>query len=36
VPQQLSGKARQALESFREATAAEDPRDELLQKAKSA
>jgi len=25
-----------ALESFRDATAAEDPRDELLQKAKSA
>jgi molecular chaperone DnaJ len=36
VPQQLSAKARQALESFREATAAEDPRDELLQRAKSA
>jgi molecular chaperone DnaJ len=36
VPQQMSGKARQALESFREATAGEDPRDDLLQKAKSA
>jgi molecular chaperone DnaJ len=36
VPQQLSGKARQALEAFREATAAEDPRDDLLQRAKSA
>ena len=36
VPQQLNGKARQALESFREATAAEDPRDELLQRAKTA
>ena len=35
VPQQLSGTARQALESFREATAAEDPRDELLQRAKT-
>ena len=34
VPQQLSAKAREALESFREATAAEDPRDELLQRAK--
>jgi molecular chaperone DnaJ len=36
VPQHLSGKARQALESFREATAAEDPRDELLQRARNA
>ena len=36
VPQQMSGKARQALESFREATAGEDPRDDLLQKAKNA
>ena len=27
---------REALESFREATAAEDPRDELLQRAKTA
>jgi molecular chaperone DnaJ len=36
VPQQMSGPARQALESFREATAGEDPRDALLQKAKSA
>jgi len=36
VPQQMNAKARQALESFREATAAEDPRDELLQRAKGA
>jgi molecular chaperone DnaJ len=36
VPQQMSGPARQALQSFREATAGEDPRDALLQKAKSA
>jgi molecular chaperone DnaJ len=36
VPQHLSVKARQALESFREVTAAEDPRDELLQRAKGA
>ena len=36
VPQQLNGKARQTLESFREATAGEDPRDDLLQRAKSA
>jgi len=35
VPQQMSGQARQALESFREATAGEDPRDALLQRAKS-
>jgi molecular chaperone DnaJ len=36
VPQHLSAKALEALESFRDATAAEDPRDELLQRAKSA
>jgi molecular chaperone DnaJ len=34
VPQHLSAKALEALESFRDATAAEDPRDELLQRAK--
>jgi molecular chaperone DnaJ len=36
VPQQMSAPARQALESFREATAGEDPRDALLQRAKGA
>jgi len=35
VPQQMTAQARQALESFREATAGEDPRDALLQRAKS-
>jgi len=34
VPQKLSGPAREALDSFREATAGEDPREELLQRAK--
>jgi molecular chaperone DnaJ len=36
VPQKLSGPAREALDSFREATAGEDPREELLQRAKQA
>jgi len=35
VPQQMTAQARQALESFREATAGEDPRDALLQRAKN-
>jgi molecular chaperone DnaJ len=35
VPQQMNAQARQALESFREATAGEDPRDALLQRAKN-
>ena len=34
VPQNLNGAARQALESFREATADEDPRDDLLRRAR--
>jgi molecular chaperone DnaJ len=34
VPQKLTGPAREALYSFRDATAGEDPRDELLQRAK--
>ncbi|MGO9078969.1 MAG: molecular chaperone DnaJ [Streptosporangiaceae bacterium] len=34
VPQDVHGKARDALEAFREATAGPDPRDELLRKAK--
>ena len=34
VPQNLNGAARQALESFREATAGEDPRDDLLRRAR--
>jgi len=34
VPQNLNGPARQALESFRDATAAEDPRDDLLRRAR--
>lgn len=36
VPKDLSDKARDALESFREATAGEDPRAELFQAAKGA
>ncbi|MGO9503070.1 MAG: molecular chaperone DnaJ [Streptosporangiaceae bacterium] len=35
VPRDVNGKAREALESFREATAGPDPRDELLRKAKA-
>jgi molecular chaperone DnaJ len=35
VPQKMSGPARQALETFREATAGQDPRDDLLQRARS-
>lgn len=34
VPPKLNNKAREALESFREATAGEDPRTELLQRAR--
>jgi molecular chaperone DnaJ len=33
VPQDLSGKAKEALEAFREATAGSDPRSEVLRKA---
>jgi molecular chaperone DnaJ len=36
VPQKLNGSARQALESFRDATAGEDPRDDLLRRARQA
>ena len=36
VPQDLSDKARDALEAYREATAGEDPRTELFQAAKGA
>ncbi|GAA0469387.1 molecular chaperone DnaJ [Streptomyces sp. NPDC046215] len=36
VPKKLDDKAREALESFREATAGEDPRAELFQAAKGA
>ena len=36
VPQKLTGAARDALGSFREATAGEDPREELLRRAKQA
>jgi len=35
VPKDLGDKARQALETFREATAGPDPRDELLRQAKA-
>jgi molecular chaperone DnaJ len=35
VPAQLNDKARAALQSFREATAGEDPRSDLLQRARS-
>jgi molecular chaperone DnaJ len=34
VPQKLNSTARQSLESFRDATAGEDPRDDLLRRAK--
>ncbi len=34
VPQKLNGAARQALESFRDATAGEDPREDLLRRAR--
>src|SRR5215468_2813154 len=34
VPQNLKGTARQALESFRDATAGEDPREDLLRRAR--
>ncbi|MEU5215034.1 molecular chaperone DnaJ [Streptomyces sp. NPDC020807] len=36
VPQELDDKAREALETYREATASEDPRAELFQAAKGA
>jgi molecular chaperone DnaJ len=36
VPQKLNGAARQALEGFRDATAGEDPRDDLLRRARQA
>jgi molecular chaperone DnaJ len=36
VPQKLTGAAKEALGSFREATAGEDPREELLRRAKQA
>ncbi|GGW75766.1 molecular chaperone DnaJ [Streptomyces xantholiticus] len=36
VPQELSDKAKEALEAYREATAGEDPRAELFQAAKGA
>jgi molecular chaperone DnaJ len=36
VPQKLTGAAREALGNFREATAGEDPREELLRRAKQA
>jgi molecular chaperone DnaJ len=35
VPPKLNDKAREALQSFREATAGEDPRSDLLQRARS-
>jgi molecular chaperone DnaJ len=34
VPQNLNGAAKDALAAFREATAGEDPRDELLRRAR--
>ena len=34
VPQHVTGPARKALEDFREATAGQDPRDDLLQRAR--
>jgi len=34
VPQKLNGAARQALEGYRDATAGEDPRDDLLRRAR--
>ncbi len=36
VPQDLNGKARSAIEELREATAGQDPREELLERAKEA
>lgn len=36
VPRDVTGKGRKALEDLREATAGEDPREELLRRAKSA
>jgi molecular chaperone DnaJ len=36
VPQNLNGKARNAIEDLREATAGQDPREELLERAKEA
>jgi molecular chaperone DnaJ len=36
VPQKVSSKAKEALEQFREATAGEDPREDLLRRAKQA
>jgi molecular chaperone DnaJ len=36
VPQKLTGSAREALDKFREATAGEDPREDLLRRAKQA
>jgi len=36
VPQNLNGAAREALESFRDATAGEDPREDLLRRARQA
>jgi molecular chaperone DnaJ len=36
VPQKLNGTAREALESFRDATAGEDPREDLLRRARQA
>ena len=36
VPQNLNGKARSAIEDLREATAGQDPREELLERAKEA
>jgi molecular chaperone DnaJ len=35
VPHDIGDKARQALETFRDATAGPDPRDELLRQAKA-
>jgi molecular chaperone DnaJ len=36
VPQNLNGRARDAIETLREATAGQDPREELLERAKEA
>jgi molecular chaperone DnaJ len=36
VPQNVNSKAKEALENFREATAGEDPREELLRRARQA
>jgi molecular chaperone DnaJ len=36
VPKDLNGKARHAIEDLREATAGQDPREELLERAKEA